>query len=162
MLQGKYELPPSEHPCSPLAKHEIGLFEELRLFLKDDKGRRLDHRSEMFSQHVTPRAVELITSIGHRFAYDIAKSTGSVRQELIDVWEADCMLENAAWYIENMGITASQMREKHVTSIRRMRPLLPEILAEFDMERHCSSTPLISKRHWDDLMASLPSFGSCE
>lgn len=144
MLQGKYELPPFEHEDSPFAKYELGLFNNLRSYLEDDNGERASHRSARFSQHVTPRAVDLIASIGHRFAYDIEKSMGSVRQELIDVWEADCMLENAAWYVENGGMSEAQLWEKRVASIECMRPLLPTVLKEFDMERHCASIPLIS------------------
>lgn len=40
-----------------------------------------------------------------------------------------------------------------------MRPLIGEIMVEFDMEKHFGETPLVSKQHWDEFMDGLPKFG---
>ena len=95
-------------------------------------------------------------AIGHRFAYDSA--SGSVRQELIDVWESDCMLEDAAWYVENTGISSRELQEKRILAIERARPHLQAVIDEFDMGKHHGSTPLVSREGLTGFVRELPSF----
>lgn len=156
MLQGKFPLPPSDNPEALLAQHERGYFGDLQKYLtRDDKGRS-SHRSDAFAQHVTPRARDLVQAIGHRFAYDCA--SGSVRQELVDVWESDCMLEDAAWYVEHIGLSNRELQEKRILAIERARPDLQAIIDEFDMGKHHGSTPLVSREGLAGFVRDLPSF----
>ena len=156
MLQGKFALPPSPNPEALLSQHERGLFGDLQNYLtRDDKGRS-NHRSDAFAQHVTPRARDLVQAIGHRFAYDCA--SGTVRQELIDVWESDCVLENAAWYVENTGMSNRELQETRILAIERARPHLQAIIDEFDMAKHHGSTPLVSSEGMAGFVRDLPSF----
>ena len=156
MLQGKFPLPPSDNSEALLAQHERGLFGDLQKYLtKDDKGRS-NHRSDAFAQHVTPRARDLVQAIGHRFAYDSA--SGSVRQELIDVWESDCMLEDAAWYVEHTGMSSGEIQEKRILAIERARPHLQAIIDEFDMGKHHGAMPLVLREGLAGFVRELPSF----
>jgi hypothetical protein len=97
-----------------------------------------------------------VQAIGHRFAYDCAY--GTVRQELIDVWESDCMLEDAAWYVEHTGMSNQELQEKRILAIESARPHLQAIIDEFDMGKHHGSTPLVSKEGMAGFVRDLPSF----
>jgi acyl-CoA oxidase len=159
LVQGKYPLPPSDNPNSLLARHEKGLFEELKTFaLKDDLGNS-NHRSDAFAQNVTPRARDLIQAIGHRLAYDSVVESGTVRQELIDVWESNCILEDAAWYVEHVSMTSREIHARQVAAIERTRPHLEATIKDFGMDKHFGSTPLVSSELEDEFMRSLPTFG---
>ena len=159
MLQGKHPLPPADDPETLLAQHERGSFDDLQKYLYRDSKGRSNHRSAAFAQHVTPRARDLVQAIGHRFAYDSASR--SVRQELLDVWESDCILEDAAWYVEHTGLSNQKLQEKRIWAIERARPHLQSIIDGFDMAKHHGSTPLVSKASSDGFLGELPSF-NCE
>ena len=160
LLQGKYEIPKSENPTSLLARHEQGVFEDLQSHLKDADDGDAKHRSETFAQNVTPRSRELIEAIGQRFAYDSALDLGTVRQELIDVYEAECILQDQAWYVENAGMTSREIRQRYTLALEKARPHMQSIIADFGMAEHFDSTPLVSTEHWNELMHELPSFHS--
>jgi acyl-CoA oxidase len=159
-LQDKYQLPPPEDPSSLLARHEQGLFDELKQSITRDEDGNTNHRSETFAQTVTPRARDLVQAIGHRFAYESALSSGHIRKELVNVWEADCILQDPAWYVEHAGMTNREIHQKYTTAIECVRPSLGEIMEEFGMEKHFGSIPLVSKEHWDDFIDELPTFAN--
>jgi acyl-CoA oxidase len=125
----------------------------------DDPTRKRNHRSDGFAQNVTARVRDLIQAIGHRLAYDSVMICGNVRQELIDVWEYNRVLEFAAWYVEQVGMTNREIHQRHVTDIERTRPHLEAIIQDFDIEKHFNSTPLASNEHEDEFMRDLPKFG---
>lgn len=134
------------------------MFKSLQSYLvTDDKG-QTNHRSDAFAQHVTPRARDLVQAIGHRFAYDSAVQSDLVPQELLDVWESDCILEDAAWYVERAGMTNLELQERRVLAIERVRPHLQSIIDGFDMEKHHGAIPLVSSKGWTEFMGELPSF----
>lgn len=159
LVQGKYPLPPSDNPDSPLARRERGLFEELQTFhTKDDLGNS-NHRSDHFAGNVTPRARDLIEAIGHRLAYDSVIDAGTVRQELIDVWESNCILKYPAWYVEHADMTSREIHLRQVSAIERTRPHLEAVIAEFGMEKYFGATPLVSHEAEDEFLRELPTFG---
>lgn len=143
-----------------LAQHEQGLFMSLQHHLVTDSQGRSNHRSDMFAQHVTPRARDLVQAIGHRLAYDSASQSEYIRRELLDVWESDCMLEDAAWYVENAGVSSQELQERRVLAIERARPHLQSIIDDFDMVKHHGTAPLVSGESFAGFMAELPSFTS--
>lgn len=100
----------------------------------------------------------MICSNSHIPSGRSAVDTGIVRQELLDVWEADCILRDAVWYVEHAGMTGREIQQKRTSSVERVRPNLQTIVDEFDMEKHFCSTPLVSEQHWDDLLGKLPTF----
>lgn len=95
-------------------------------------------------------------AIGHRIAYESA--CRSVRQELVDVWESDCILEDAAWYVEHAGMSNRALHERRISAIERARPHLQSIIDGFDMGKHFGTTPLVSKESWAEFVGDLPSF----
>jgi len=84
----------------------------------------------------------------------------SVCQELLDVWESDCILEDAAWYVEHTDLSNRDIQEKRILAIERARPHLPSIIDGFDMAKHHGSTPLVSEASCDSFLRDLPSFDS--
>jgi acyl-CoA oxidase len=159
LLQGRYSFPPSTNPDSPLARHEQGLLDQLRTYLKQDRTGAANHRSDHFAQHVTPRARDLIQAIGHRFAYDSALKSNLVSPELLEVWESDCMLEDAAWYVEHDGMSSESLHQRRALAIEKVRPQLPSIIDNFGMEEFFGETPLVSEEGWDGFVRALPGFG---
>lgn len=107
-------------------------------------------------QYVTPRSREPIKAIGQRFAYYSALDFGTVRQELIDVYEAESILQYQAWYVENAGMNSREIRQRYTSALENSRPHMQSIIADFGMAEHFDSTPLA--KHWDELMNELPSF----
>lgn len=69
LLIGRYKLPESRHPNSPLARHERAVFAEMQDILK---AINYKHRSEEFNQLLLPRSVALVLAIGQRMAYEAA------------------------------------------------------------------------------------------
>jgi acyl-CoA oxidase len=159
LLQDKYQIPPPSDPTSLLAQHEQGLFADLQQSVTRDSAGATNHRSDHFAQNITPRARDLVQAIGHRFAYESALASGTVRKELLDVWEADCILQDAAWYVENTELTNRGVHERYQDAMESVRPYVNAVIDEWDMERHFGSTPLVSKEHWDGFMGQLPVFG---
>jgi acyl-CoA oxidase len=159
LLQGRYQFPPSSQPGSMLAKHERGVFDQLQRYLTVNKTGPASHRSDAFAQHVTPRARDLVQAIGHSFFYDSALSSDLVSPELLDVWEADCMLEDAAWYVEHAGMSSENLHRKRILAIERVRPQLQSVIDGFGMEEFFGDTPLVSEEGWDEFVRDLPAFG---
>ena len=159
LLQGRSSFPPSANPDSLLARHEQGLLEQLKRYLTTTQTGTANHRSKSFAQHVTPRARDLVQAIGHRFAYDSVLSSDLVSSELLEVWESDCMLEDAAWYVEHAGMSSESLHQKRVLAIERVRPQLQSIIDAFGMEEHFGDTPLVSEQAWDGFVRGLPAFG---
>ena len=159
LLQGRYQFPPSSQPGSMLTKHERGLFDQLQRHLTVNKTGPASHRSAAFTQHVTPRARDLVQAIGHRFFYDSALSSDLVSPELLDVWEADCMLEDAAWYVEHAGMSSEYLHRKRILAIERVRPQLQFVIDGFGMGEYFGDTPLVSEEGWDEFVRDLPAFG---
>ena len=75
------------------------------------------------------------------------------------MWEADCMLQDAVWYVEHTELTGQGIHTRLHKAIESARPHLNTIIGAWDMEKHFGSTPLISKAHWDGLIGDLPIFG---
>jgi hypothetical protein len=92
------------------------------------------------------------SSIGHCFAYDSACQSGLIRQELIDVWEANCILEDAAWYVEHNGILSRDLHEKRILAVDRVKLHLQSVIDDFDMSKHHGTKPLVSRSGWNGFL----------
>ncbi|KAH7079824.1 hypothetical protein FB567DRAFT_552213 [Paraphoma chrysanthemicola] len=158
LLQGKYTLPPSSTRTSPLARHEQGLMATLGTHLNPNSSSDApSHRSSLFAQNVTPRAVDLVQAIGHRFAYDSAQDS-SISREFVDVWEADCMLHAAGWYIEHAGFTNAELHSRRVAAIERALPYLEGVIRDWGMEKWFGDIPLTSRAAEEEFLRRLPTF----
>ncbi len=153
LLLGRYALEPPRYPESLLAKHEEGLFSELRAALSAVPS----HRSAAYDREVLPRSLPLIQAIGHRMAYDAAREA-HVDGPLLDLFEVAAMLQDEAWYVERLGVTRAQLRERETRAIEAVFPHLEEYLACMDVAPYIIA-PIVSEEKWERFLGSLQVFG---
>lgn len=153
LLLGRYALESPRYPDSPLAKHEEGLFSELRAVLVVAPS----HRSAAYDREVLPRSLPLIQAIGHRIAYEAAREA-QVDGPLLDLFEIASMLQDEAWYIERLGVTRAQLREREARAIEAVFLHLEEYLAQMDVAPYVVA-PIVSEERWEQFLGTLPVFG---
>jgi acyl-CoA oxidase len=153
LLLGRYALESPRYPDSPLAKHEEGLFSELRAVLAVAPS----HRSATYDREVLPRSLPIIQAIGHRIAYDAAREA-RVDGPLLDLFEIASMLQDEAWYVEKMGTTRAQLREREARAIEAVFPHLEEYLAQMDVAPYVVA-PIVSEERWERFLGTLQVFG---
>lgn len=153
LLLGRYALESPRYPDSPLAKHEDGLFSELRAVLAVAPS----HRSAAYDREVLPRSLPLIQAIGHRIAYDAAREA-QVDGPLLDLFEIASMLQDEAWYVERLGVTRAELREREARAIEAVFPHLEEYLAQMDVAPYVIA-PIVSEGRWEQFLDTLQVFG---
>ncbi|KAF8264348.1 acyl-CoA dehydrogenase NM domain-like protein [Lactarius quietus] len=153
LLLGRYALESPRYPDSPLAKHEEGLFSELRSVLAVAPS----HRSAAYDREVLPRSLPLIQAIGHRIAYDAAREA-QVDGPLLDLFEIASILHDEAWYVERLGVTRAQLREREARAIEVVFPHLEEYLAQMDVAPYVVA-PIVSEEGWERFLGTLQVFG---
>ncbi|KAH9918440.1 acyl-CoA dehydrogenase NM domain-like protein [Fomitopsis serialis] len=156
LLLRRYAVPDAGDPSSLLAKHEAGLFEEMREQLAVMR----THRSPDFDRLILPECLNLVQAIGHRMAYDAAVSAG-VDICLIDLYVASCVKIDAAWYVEKLGMSRAEQRAMENDAVDAVFPQLQELLERMDIEPYISA-PMISDEKWSHYMSTLPTFGDTE
>jgi hypothetical protein len=132
-----------------LARHEQGLFEELKMLLCSTNG----HRSEEFDRLILPECLPFIQAIGHRMAYDAAVKS-NVDQCLIDLYVASCIKLDPAWYVENLSLSRQTQREREASAIDAVFPRLEEYLAKLPVKPYITA-PIVSDETWSEHVASL-------
>ncbi len=152
LLLGRYALPPSTNPDSLLARHETALFAELRAIAAESP----NHRSEEVSRRVLPRCQPMMEAIGHRMAYDAAVAQG-VRPALVDLFVANALQFDAAWYAECTGVGRAQMQAMQESAMDRVLPILGELVAEMDVFAYVSA-PIVSDERWGAFVEGLATF----
>jgi len=154
LLLGRYALESPRYPDSPLAKHEEGLFSELRAVLAVDPS----HRSSVYDREVLPRSLAVIQAIGHRIAYDAAREA-QVDSPLLDLFEIASMLQDEAWYVERLGVTRAQLREREAQAIEAVFPHLEDYLTQMDVAPYVVA-PIVSEERWEQFLGTLQVFGA--
>jgi len=153
LLLGRYSFEPPRHPDSFLAQHEKGLFSELRASLTATPS----HRSAAYDREILPRSPSLIQAIGYRISYDAARAS-QVDGPLLDLFEIVSMLHDEAWYIERLGMTRAELREREARAIEAVFPHLDEYLARMDVAQYVTA-PIVSDEKWDQFIGTLQTFG---
>ncbi|KAH9959714.1 acyl-CoA dehydrogenase NM domain-like protein [Russula compacta] len=152
LLLGRYALEPPRYPDSLLARHEKGLFSELRATLAAVSS----HRSAVYDREILPRSLLLIQAIGHRIAYDAARST-QVDSPLLDLFEVASVLQDEAWYVECLGMTRAKLREREALAMEAVFSRLEEYLARMDVAPYVVA-PIVSDEKWDKFIGTLQTF----
>ncbi|KAI9436922.1 acyl-CoA dehydrogenase NM domain-like protein [Lactarius indigo] len=153
LLLGRYALESPKYPDSPLAKHEAGMFSELRAVLAVAPS----HRSASYDREVLPRSLPLIMAIGDRIAYEAARDA-QVDAPLLALFEIASMLQDEAWYVEQLGITRAQLRQREVEAIEAVFPHLEEYLVQMDIAPYVTA-PIVSEERWERFLGTLQAFG---
>lgn len=111
----------------------------------------------MYDREVLPRSLLLIQAIGHRIAYDAARST-QVDSPLLDLFELASVLQDEAWYIECLGMTRAKLRERETLALEAVFSRLEEYLARMDVAPYVIA-PIVSDEKWDKFIGTLQTFG---
>ncbi|KZT01816.1 acyl-CoA dehydrogenase NM domain-like protein [Laetiporus sulphureus 93-53] len=152
LLLGRYAVPDTTNADSILAKHERGMFDELRGLLAKTGG----HRSTGYNQLVLPECSNLVLAIGHRMAYDAAIEM-EVDACLVDLYVASCVKADPAWYAEKMGLSRMDQKIMEVTAVEAVYDRLEEFLTRLDVEPYVSA-PIVSQDRWTEFVGLLKTF----
>ncbi|KAH9019393.1 acyl-CoA dehydrogenase NM domain-like protein [Lactarius pseudohatsudake] len=150
LLLGRYALEPPRYPDSLLARHESGLFSELRAVLAAAPG----HRSTAYDREVLPRSLPLVLAIGHRIAYDAARAA-QVDAPLLDLFEVAAVMQDEAWYVESLGISRVELRRREAHALEAVFARLEEYLVRMDVAPYIVA-PIVSDEKWEQFFGTLP------
>ncbi|KAM5537960.1 hypothetical protein V8D89_008436 [Ganoderma adspersum] len=153
ILLGRYEMPPPADPNSLLARHEAGLLQGLRNVLQSIS----NHRSTEVNRLILPHCQPVMEAIGHRMAYDAAVEQG-VRQCLVDLYVANVVRLDPAWYAEHAGLGRGAQQEMATRAMDEVLPILGELVHEMDMFAYVDA-PIVSDESWAAFVESLKVFG---
>lgn len=153
LLLGRYEVPTASDPKSLLARHERGLFDELRGALAGMS----NHRSQEFDRSILPECVGLIQAIGHRIAYEAAVQS-DVDSCLVDLYVISCVRLDPAWYVEVIGLSRLEQREMESRAVDSVFLRLEEFLSKTEVEPYISA-PFVSNEKWESYLGTLITFG---
>ena len=115
------------------------------------------NRNEAFNNLVLPRCRSLVSAVGHRMAYDAAAESSVVTPEMLDLFEATCMLEDAGWYVEHKKLSMSALQRRHAKAVSALLPKLNSML-EQTLAEPWSTAPILKDEAWNNFIRGLPPF----
>ena len=136
-------------PNSLLARHEAGLFADLRDILASAS----HHRSADVSRRVLPLCLPTMEAIGHRMAYDAATAAG-VRLCLINLYVLNVIKLDSAWYAEHAGLGRAAQLDAEAAAHDAVLPLLGELVQEMDLSPYVTA-PIVSDGAWNTFVEGL-------
>jgi acyl-CoA oxidase len=77
---------------------------------------------------------------------------------LLDLFEAASVLQDEAWYVERLGMTRTELREREARAIEAVFPHLEEYLTQMDVEAYIVA-PIVSDEKWKQFVSGLQTFG---
>ncbi|KAI0259309.1 hypothetical protein BC834DRAFT_636721 [Gloeopeniophorella convolvens] len=154
LILGRYAIEPPRYPDSLLARHEAGLFAELRAALRAAPG---GHRGAAYGRALLPRAMPLVHAIGQRVAYDAAR-VAALDAPLLALFEAAAVLQDEAWYVECAGARRAALRAAEADAVEAVLPHLEEYLERMDVEPYIVA-PIVSDKRWTQFVGGLTTFG---
>ena len=152
ILIGRYDMPTPTDPNSLLARHEAGLLDELREVVQNIA----HHRSDDVNRLILPYCQPAMEAIGHRMAYDAAVAAG-VRPCLIDLYAANVVKLDPAWYAEHAGLGRKAQQEMETRAQDQVLPLLGKLVKEMDVFPYVTA-PIISDDRWTAFVQDLKVF----
>ena len=153
LLLDRYAVPDTANSKSLLARHELGIRDELRAALCT----MANHRDADFDRAVLPRSLEFVSAMGQRMAYDAAVDA-NVDQCLIDLFVAACLKKDPAFYVEKAGISRSRQRKMEADAVDVVYERLEEFLEPMDLGPYITA-PIISERKWNEYVDGIQAFG---
>ncbi|TQV96984.1 hypothetical protein V2A60_000357 [Cordyceps javanica] len=158
LLSGRYTLPAAQDPNTLLARHESGLFSRLQGVASDSSS----FHGDSFNARGLPRCRQLIVAIGHRMAFEAAKSAtiSAVSADVLGAFEAACVNEDPAWYVENLSYTQDQAQDMETAAYERLRPRLDELLERTGARGYVTSPLVANEGEWAETVCNLPCFST--
>ncbi|KAJ3544707.1 hypothetical protein NM208_g2916 [Fusarium decemcellulare] len=157
LLLNRYELPKPWNPKGLLAQHEASLWKKASRASKNIMVFPGSNRSEAFNQLLLPQCTNLVKTVGHRMAYEAAAASDTVSTEILDLFEASCILQDSSWYVEHKKLTISRMHKRHAEALNALLPKL-DMMLEQTRAAPWVTAPLLKEADWDDFIEGLPTF----
>lgn len=145
-------MPLPADPNSLLARHEAGLLDDLREVIRDLP----HHRNDEANRLILPYCQPVMEAIGHRMAYDAAVAAG-VRPSLIDLYVANVVKLDAAWYAEHAELGRKAQQEMETRAQDQVLPLLGKLVKDMDVFAYVTA-PIISDERWAGFVQDLKVF----
>lgn len=89
-------------------------------------------------------------------SYDAARAA-AIDAPLLDLFEIASVLQDEAWYVECLGMTRSELREREACALEAVFPRLEEYLARMDVAPYVFA-PISSDEKWKLFVNSLQTF----
>ncbi|KAH9940412.1 acyl-CoA dehydrogenase NM domain-like protein [Epithele typhae] len=140
ILLGHVVFPPPSDPTHPLARHEASVLAALRATLAA-------HGPTAAAARLLPHCQPAVEAIGHRLAHDAAAGAPGGRAPLVDLFVAQCVARDAAWYAEHAGLPRDAQRARADAAHDAALPLLGELVAEMDVGEYVGA-PIVSDARW--------------
>lgn len=153
LLLNRYQLPLPDPDESLLSRHAHSILTQNRSLLKQFKS---GHRSVEFNNLVLPQSGPAVEAIGHAMAYSAGLRAG-VPQCVLDVYEADIIRRDPAWYSENAGLSQMDQRRREDAAVTKMMEGLPGYLDGLGIERYVQA-PIVSDRAWKAYLEELTAY----
>ncbi|CAI6101269.1 unnamed protein product [Clonostachys chloroleuca] len=164
ILLGRYAPPKPRDPNSLLARHEAGVWDEARQTVAAIKG---GHRGKDFNARILPLSLPLVKATGQRMAYEAARDAvarggddengPALTQQVLDLYESTCLLEDESWYVENGLLTRRQLRERQVDAVNAVLPLLEGMINDPAVDAFVSA-PMLDQGRLTAFFAALPTY----
>ncbi|KAI0633864.1 acyl-CoA dehydrogenase NM domain-like protein [Trametes polyzona] len=152
LLLGRYRMPPPANRESLLARHEAGLFAELQGIIKSAP----HHRAAEVNKLILPLCQPMMEAIGHRMAYEAAVAQG-VRPALIDLYVANVVRLDPAWYADHAGLGRTAQLAMESRAQDAVLPLLGELVKEMDVFAYVHA-PIVSDERWAAFVDALETY----
>jgi acyl-CoA oxidase len=97
-----------------------------------------------------------VQAIGHRISYDAARAA-QVDSPLLNLFEAASVLQDEAWYVERLGMTRVELRERESGALEAVFPHLEEYLTRRDVAPYIVA-PIVSDEKWKQFLSTFQGF----
>ncbi|KAH6847171.1 hypothetical protein B0I37DRAFT_341176 [Chaetomium sp. MPI-CAGE-AT-0009] len=157
LLAGKYELPEPRDPSTPLARREQQTMAGARDKVAELGGSE-QRRGEPFNRHILPRCRPIVEAIGHRMAYEAAKSA-DVCPTALRLFELLCLAGDPGWRSSSGDGTSPRAFDDSL--VRAYEEALPDMLKtvrESEELKDYVTAPIVSDESWAEFVGELPSF----
>lgn len=119
------------------------------------------NRNEAFNNLVLPRCCDLVLAIGHRMAYEAAEASDLVSTEMLNLFEAACMVKDPSWYVHHKRFSPTRIHKRHAEATSALLPQL-DILLQQTSAAPWATAPILWDQDWEDFLDGLPSFSHGE
>ena len=77
---------------------------------------------------------------------------------LLDLFEIASVFQDEAWYVERLGISRAELREREARALEAVFPHLDQYLARMDVAPYVVA-PIVSDEKWNQFIGTLQTFG---
>lgn len=102
----------------------------------------------------------LVEAIGQRMAYEAAFDSKVVPDEVIRLFESNCVMHyDASWFIQSGGLKRAEIMRNDADAVNGLLPRLNELMSASGAQEHVTA-PIVTSEDWAAFEASLTEYGS--